>query len=303
MLRSFEQLCCTVAEGLLIAADDEHATLSSSGSYAKPWHWHDCIMFILPSRGALELKHEDQREGVWLSHDRFAVVPSHRAHETRAGIGAGCHIALYVTGAMLRRLDQDIGSLSEFHRRTRSVSLVRRSSAVRDLQELSMRVGDMSYGRAETRRSLSMALLVQCVAAVIGGETLPNGCGRGHGLALVEELKDFLTLHVDEDIPLDALAERFGISRRHITRLFRDGTGSSVGEFQQRIRLQTARKLLSDTDLPIGEIAFRVGFDSGTALAHAMRRVDGCSPSGIRKAAMPAPFQLPHQEASHAHDA
>jgi transcriptional regulator GlxA family with amidase domain len=65
--------------------------------------------------------------------------------------------------------------------------------------------------------------------------------------------------------------------------LFREGTGFSVGEFQLHIRLQTARELLTGTDLPIGEIAFRVGFESGAALAHAMRRADGRSPSDIRK--------------------
>lgn len=130
MLRSFEQLRDTAKADLLIAADEEHAAMAGSGAYAMLWHWHDCLMFILPSRGTVELKHEDQREGTWLSQDRFAVVPQNRAHETRAGIGAHRHVAIYVTGAILRRLDREIGSLSEFHRRTRSTTLVRRSSTV-----------------------------------------------------------------------------------------------------------------------------------------------------------------------------
>jgi AraC-like DNA-binding protein len=292
MLRSFEQLCHTATENLLIAADDGHASLANSGAYAKPWHWHDCVMFILPSRGAIELKHEDRREGTWLSHDRFAVVPSNRAHKTRAGIGANSHVALYATGAMLHRLDNEIGSLSEFHRRTRAAVLVRRTSTIRALQELSLRSDDGTYGHAGVKRSLSTALLVQCIAEVIAGDMMPNVSKREHGMALVADLKEYLTLHADEDIPLDALGERFGVSRRHITRLFRDGTGFSVGEFQQHVRLQTARELLSGTDLPIGEIAFRVGFDSGAALAHAMRRSDGRSPSDIRKSASP-PLQHP----------
>jgi len=103
MLRSFEQLRDTAKADLLIAADEEHAALAGSGAYAMPWHWHDCLMFILPSRGTVELKHEDQHEGTWLSQDRFAVVPQNRAHETRAGIGAHRHVAIYVTGAILRR--------------------------------------------------------------------------------------------------------------------------------------------------------------------------------------------------------
>ena len=285
MLRSFQQLCHTTGENLLIAADDGQAALANSGAYVKPWHWHDCVMFILPSRGALELKHEDKREGTWLSQDRFAVVPPNRAHKTRAGLGANSHVALYVTDAMLQRLDSEVGSLNEFRRRTRTVALVRRSSAIRSLQELSIRSDDGAYGHAGVKRSISAALLVQCIAEVVAGDTVSNASRGEHGMALVADLKVYLTQHADEDIPLDALCERFGVSRRHVTRLFRHGTGLSVGEFQQRVRLQTACELLSNTDLPISEIAFRVGFESGAALAHAMRRVDGRSPSDIRKEA------------------
>lgn len=290
MLRSFEQLCHATPENLTISVDAGQATLAHSGDYAKPWHWHDCVMFILPSHGTLELRHEDCREGTWLSHDRFAVVPCNRAHQTQAGIGANSHVALYVTADVLQRLDREIGSLSEFHRRIRCPVLVRRSSTIRALQELSLGGDDAGYGHAGVRRSLSAALLVQCIAEVIGGEKMPNVSKREHGMALVEDLKAYLALHADEDIPLDALGERFGVSRRHITRLFRTGTGLSVGEFQQQVRLEKARELLGGTDLPIGEIAFRVGFDSGAALAHAMRRVDGLSPSEVRRNA-PRPAQ------------
>jgi AraC family transcriptional regulator len=83
MLRSFEQLCHPADSGLLIAYDEERATIAVGGAYAMPWHWHDCFMFILPSRGAVELKHEDQRQGTWLSQDRFAIVPLRaNDHET-----------------------------------------------------------------------------------------------------------------------------------------------------------------------------------------------------------------------------
>ncbi len=63
MLSSFERLRHPANADLLIAADDEHAAVAGCGDYAMPWHWHDCLMFILPSRGTIELKHEAGREG------------------------------------------------------------------------------------------------------------------------------------------------------------------------------------------------------------------------------------------------
>ncbi|QDQ81727.1 helix-turn-helix transcriptional regulator [Paraburkholderia megapolitana] len=282
MLRSFVELRQPADRNALIAADDGHATLAGGGNYAMPWHWHDCMMFILPSHGTVELKHEDQRKGTWLSQDRFAVVPADRAHQTQAGCGAHNHIALYVTDEALRRLDTGTGSLNEFRRRTRTTALVRRTSAIRALQELSMRSDIGAYGNSSIRHALSSALLMQCIAEVITGKTMPATSPREHGMALVTDLKAFVIRHADQNIPLDALEKRFGISRRHITRLFREDTGLSIGEFQQRARYENACRLLAETDLPVGEVAFRVGFDSGAALARAMRRIGGHSPSDVR---------------------
>ncbi|ASD79695.1 hypothetical protein CEJ98_12170 [Burkholderia gladioli pv. gladioli] len=283
MLRSFHQLCQPANKNQLVAADDGSATLTSSGSYAMPWHWHDCLMFILPSHGAVEIRHEDRRAGIWLSQDRFAVVPSGQFHQTRAGCAPHTHVAVYVTADALRKLDSGVGSLGEFRRRTSAPLLVRRSAAIRSLQDLSLRGETGAYGSAATRQALASALLMQCISEVIAGNTEPATSPGEHGMALVADLEAFITSNADQEIPLDALEARFGISRRHITRLFREGTGLSIGEFQQRVRYRNACQLLAETDLPIGEVAFRVGFGSGAALAHAMRRIGGHAPSELRR--------------------
>lgn len=282
MLRSFEQVSCPKDESLLISADLETATLSVGGAYSMPWHWHDCLMFILPSCGTVELKHEDRRDGAWLSQDRFAVVPLNRAHETKAGIGGHSHVAVYVTGESLRKFEVEVGSLTEFHRKTKTTALVERSASLRALQDLVVRKDAGPYAAAAIRQASASALVLQCIADVITGGVLPNASHQDHGLALVEDIKSYLIGHADQEIPLDLLGDHFKISRRHITRLFRERTGLSIGGFQLQVRLDQARKLLTETNLPIGEIAFRVGFESGAALARAMRRESGQSPSDVR---------------------
>ncbi len=282
MLRSFTEVCRPAKKELLVASEDGRAVLTGAGAYAMPWHWHDCLMFILPSHGAVELRHEDQRAGTWLSQDRFAVVPSGRSHQTRAGCATHTHVAVYVTEEALQRLDMEVGSLDEFRRRTRTPILVRRTTAIRALQDLSLRNDIGTYGGPAIRKALSSALLMQCIGEVVAGKTVPATSPREHGMALVADLESFLTSHADQDIPLDALEKRFSISRRHITRLFREGTGLSIGEFQQRQRYKNACRLVAETDLSISEVAHRVGFESGAALARAMQRVGGHSPSDLR---------------------
>ena len=47
-------------------------------------------------------------------------------------------------------------------------------------------------------------------------------------------------------------------------------------------RIRMAEEMLIETTLQVGEIAWRVGFESGSALARAMRRITGRSPSEMR---------------------
>ncbi|GAB7534190.1 helix-turn-helix domain-containing protein [Burkholderia sp. 3C] len=282
MLRSFDEVSRPADKSLLVSAGDGCATLTGRGSYAMPWHWHDCLMFILPSLGAVEIRHEDRRAGIWLSQDRFAVMPSEHAHQTRAACAPHTHVALYVTADALRRLDTGVGSLDAFRRRTRKPTLFRKSATIRNLQDLSLRADLGAYGSEATRQALAAALLMQCIGEVIAGHGESARSPAEHGMALVADIEAYVTSHVDRDIPLDALEQRFGASHRHITRLFRERTGLSIGEFQQRVRYRIACELLTQTDLPIGEVAFRVGFASGAALAHAMRRIGGHSPSELR---------------------
>lgn len=66
---------------------------------------------------------------------------------------------------------------------------------------------------------------------------------------------------LDED-GLDAVASRLGITGRHLRRAFGAEFGVSPVEFAQTQRLLLAKRLLSDTALPVTEIAFASGFGS-----------------------------------------
>ena len=81
------------------------------------------------------------------------------------------------------------------------------------------------------------------------------------------------------------LAERLGIGTRHLTRLFQRHVGASPVQTARTVRLQRAKRLLTDTDLPIAEVASRSGFKSlrrfNAAFAELYRR----PPTDIRRSA------------------
>ena len=60
----------------------------------------------------------------------------------------------------------------------------------------------------------------------------------------------------------DEFAERFGVSARHLRRVFMEEIGKTPKQLAFENRLNLSRKLLGETDLPISEIAFASGFES-----------------------------------------
>lgn len=73
---------------------------------------------------------------------------------------------------------------------------------------------------------------------------------------------------------LDAWAERLGVSRRTLTRRFREQTGISLGDWQRRLRQLSALRLESQ-GVAWKEIAAAVGYGSPQALRAMLRRRDG----------------------------
>lgn len=272
------------APAALLAADDDQLTVAGGGGdYFMPWHWHDCVMIFLPQRGAVEFRDESRASGAWLSEDRFVVVPKGVAHQTAAARGGHSHLAIYSADAQLERIEARLGSLSRVRARLGAPTVFAMTPEIRSLQRL-CRAGDTSDELLQAARGhLAAALLMNCLSQIERGEELSTARRDGHGEVLVAEMTSFITENAGKDLPLDIIADRFGLSRRHATRLFRDNTGVTIAAFQERERLRQARELLTGTTLPIGDVAWRTGFDSGSALARSMRRVDGLTPSAVRK--------------------
>ena len=94
-----------------------------------------------------------------------------------------------------------------------------------------------------------------------------------------------------DDAGVDALAGRLGIGARHLSRLFRRHVGASTVQIAKTFRLQRAKRLLDDTDLPVAEIAWRAGFKSSRRFNAAFVDLYGQPPSGFRKRSSPVSGQ------------
>jgi AraC family transcriptional regulator len=88
------------------------------------------------------------------------------------------------------------------------------------------------------------------------------------------------------------LADLCGLSRRQLTRAFREETGRTITTFVQELTVERAKRLLSDSGLSIAEIAGQIGFATPAAFSAAFRRETGVTPRAFRAR---SPIVLPRR--------
>jgi len=94
---------------------------------------------------------------------------------------------------------------------------------------------------------------------------------------------DWIEQQLDEPLTLERIAERAGLSPYHFSRLFTARMGRSVmAHVRGRRLVRAARRLCSEPDLKLVELAFDCGFESQEAFTRAFKRVFGVSPGRFR---------------------
>ena len=95
----------------------------------------------------------------------------------------------------------------------------------------------------------------------------------------VVEWMQYLDRHLSEDLDMEALAERFFISKFHMMRLFKAQTGFTIHTYLLQRRLSAARQLI-ERGMLATEACYRCGFRSYSSFTRAYSKHFGTTPTG-----------------------
>ncbi|MBQ8432798.1 MAG: helix-turn-helix transcriptional regulator [Clostridia bacterium] len=84
--------------------------------------------------------------------------------------------------------------------------------------------------------------------------------GHGEGEDRVAPILNYLRNHPTEDLSPRALEQRFGYHRNHINRLIRARAGCSLSEYVRGCKIDCAKALLSEMQLPPTQVALELGY-------------------------------------------
>ena len=99
----------------------------------------------------------------------------------------------------------------------------------------------------------------------------------------IEELCSWSVDHLAEDLRVENLAVRAGMSPRNFARIFSKSTGITPARFVEKIRVEAARRRLEECNDSIEKIASDCGLGSVQALRRSFRRILRVAPSEYRK--------------------
>jgi transcriptional regulator GlxA family with amidase domain len=95
--------------------------------------------------------------------------------------------------------------------------------------------------------------------------------------------REWAAAHLDRPVTLREMAAQVSMSVRTFTRRFREEVGMSPGQWLAQQRVEWARHLLEETDLPVDEVARRAGFGTSAGLRQHLHATLGVPPLAYRR--------------------
>ena len=137
-------------------------------------------------------------------------------------------------------------------------------------------------------------MLVETLASALGVHVLrhhsnlspasipiPRARGALDGRRL-QRVMDFIEMHLDQDVTLDVLAGEACLSPFHFARAFKAATGVTPHRYLTVRRLERAKSLLADNQLPLAAIAAACGFSSQAHFTKSFKDATGATPGVYR---------------------
>jgi transcriptional regulator GlxA family with amidase domain len=147
--------------------------------------------------------------------------------------------------------------------------------------DLCLHIVTCDYG-ADIAASVARRLLMPLYRS--GGQAqyvdVPVSKARGDEMS---ELLAWALPLIPTRLSVDDLARRASVSRRTLTRRFRQATGLAPGEWLQRERLRLARRLLETSEDPIERVAHRAGYETTVSMRAHFARDLHTSPRAYRR--------------------
>ena len=174
---------------------------------------------------------------------------------------------------------EDINSLKSF-RHTGNYNL-KIADEVREL-ERSLPSSELGGLSTEGRLYLILAMQLLEFGKYEDHEWLPESISR-EDIRKIHQLSDYIAANISENLSIEALSRRSGLSPKKLQLGFQVLFSKSVNAFVRTQKLEIARDLLHNSDKNISEIVYEIGFRSRSYFSRIFSQQYGILPTQYRR--------------------
>ena len=99
----------------------------------------------------------------------------------------------------------------------------------------------------------------------------------------VRRAKEYIQTHFSEPLTLEEVSEMVGLSTAYFSALFKKTEGEGFAKYLINVRMEQAKLLLRESNLPVTEICRKVGYNDPKHFTHTFEKAAGVKPSTYRK--------------------
>jgi AraC family transcriptional regulator len=129
-------------------------------------------------------------------------------------------------------------------------------------------------------------LAAQLAMHLLRRHSVNNGSAPSYGGGIprykLRRVIDYIRDNLGSDLKIAGIAQQVNISPSHFARLFKLATGLAPHQYIMQKRVEAAKKLLSETETPIAQIALEIGFQSQSRFTTLFRQLTGTTPRAYR---------------------
>lgn len=252
-----------------------------------PYHWHPELEIIRVMAGEVGLTIAD-KQYIGRTNDLFFVA-SAELHEIRSGRGGQFRSFVFPADFLqFRRADQaQTDLLSPLEAGSLWFPTELRADEAGNPALIALLNGILE---ACANPLSGYELKVKALLLLLLSEAMQSGLlqtmdrtPRDYKTQLLREIVAYLDKNCTEPLRLSEVAQHFGMSPQYFCTFFKSHLGRSFVQHVNFLRIERASRLLRETDQPIMDIGFSVGFENFSYFIKRFRTVFGCTPSAYRR--------------------
>lgn len=107
---------------------------------------------------------------------------------------------------------------------------------------------------------------------------------QGEQMQLYTDIVDYISWRIHENIKVSEIAAYFEYNEKYLTTFFKKASGTPLKTYILDRKMELARALLTDSNQPIAQIGYELGFKDNHNFSSAFKKITGQSPSEYREA-------------------